>query len=126
MSFYNILVIGIGGFFGAISRFVISRQMASLLGDAFPYGTLMVNAAGSFLLGFLTRYLLAHFVVSELVRVSLLIGFLGAFTTFSTFSYESIVLLQEGDFVKAGINILSNVVLCLILCFAGFQLSKSL
>ncbi|MFH2133463.1 MAG: fluoride efflux transporter CrcB [bacterium] len=126
MSFYNILVIGIGGFFGAISRFVISRQMASLLGDAFPYGTLMVNAAGSFLLGFLTRYLLAHFVVSELVRVSLLIGFLGAFTTFSTFSYESIVLLQEGDFVKAGINILSNVFLSLILCFAGFQLSKSL
>ncbi len=126
MSIYNILAIGIGGFFGAISRFVISKQMAFLLGDDFPYGTLLVNAVGSFLLGFLSRYLLEHFIVTELVRVSLLIGFLGAFTTFSTFSYESIILLQEGDFSKAGINILSNVVLCLTLCFVGFQFSKSL
>jgi CrcB protein len=126
MSIYNILVIGIGGFFGAISRFIISKQMALLLGDSFPYGTLLVNAVGSFLLGFLSRYLLEHFVVSELVRVSLLIGFLGAFTTFSTFSYESIILLQEGDFVKAGVNIISNVVLCLILCFVGFQFAKSI
>ncbi|MBT4090500.1 MAG: fluoride efflux transporter CrcB [Deltaproteobacteria bacterium] len=123
---YNILVIGIGGFFGAISRFIISKQMALLLGDDFPYGTLLVNAVGSFLLGFLSRYLMEHFVVSELVRVSLLIGFLGAFTTFSTFSYESIMLLQEGDFIKAGVNILSNILLCLILCFVGFQFAKSL
>ena len=126
MSIYNILVIGIGGLFGAISRFIISKQMALLLGDDFPYGTLLVNAVGSFLLGFLSRYLLEHFVVSELVRVSLLIGFLGAFTTFSTFSYESIMLLQEGDFIKAGVNILSNILLCLILCFVGFQFAKSL
>lgn len=126
MSIYNILVVGIGGFFGAISRFVISRQMAFLLGDDFPYGTLVVNAVGSLLLGFLSRYLLEHFVVSELVRVSLLIGFLGAFTTFSTFSYESIILLQEGDFFKAGINILSNVIICITLCFVGFQFSKVL
>jgi fluoride exporter len=126
MSIYNILVIGIGGFFGAISRFIISKQMALLLGDDFPYGTLLVNAVGSFLLGFLSRYLMEHFVVSELVRVSLLIGFLGAFTTFSTFSYESIMLLQEGDFIKAGVNILSNILLCLILCFVGFQFAKSL
>jgi CrcB protein len=126
MSIYNILVIGIGGFCGAISRFIISRQMALLLGDSFPYGTLLVNALGSFLLGFLSRYLLQHFVVSELVRVSLLIGFLGAFTTFSTFSYESMMLMQEGDFMKAGLNIISNVVLCLILCFVGFQFAKSI
>jgi fluoride exporter len=125
MSIYNILVIGIGGFFGAICRFVISKQMAFLLGDDFPYGTLLVNAVGSFLLGFLSRYLLEHFVVTELVRVSILIGFLGAFTTFSTFSYESIILLQEGDLLKAAINIISNVLLCLILCFVGFQFSKS-
>ncbi len=126
MSIYNILVIGLGGFFGAISRFIISKQMALLLGDGFPYGTLLVNVVGSFLLGFLSRYLLEHFIVSELVRVSLLIGFLGAFTTFSTFSYESIMLLQDGDFIKAGVNILGNVVLCLILCFVGFQFAKSL
>ncbi len=125
MSIYNILVIGIGGFFGAICRFVISKQMAFLLGDDFPYGTILVNAVGSFLLGFLSRYFLEHFVVTELVRVSILIGFLGAFTTFSTFSYESIILLQEGDLLKAAINIVSNVLLCLILCFVGFQFSKS-
>jgi len=126
MSLYNILVIGIGGFFGAICRFVISKQMAFWLGDSFPFGTLLVNAVGSFLLGFLSRYLLEHFVVTELFRVSILIGFLGAFTTFSTFSYESITLLQEGDLLKAAINIISNVLLCLILCFVGFQFSKSL
>jgi len=126
MSIYHILVIGIGGFFGAISRFIISKQLTVLLGDDFPYGTLLVNALGSFLLGFLAKYLLAHLIVSELVRVALLIGFLGAFTTFSTFSYESIMLLQEGDFFKAGVNILSNVLLCLALCFVGFQFAKSL
>lgn len=125
MSMYNILFVGIGGFFGAITRFVISRQMAMLLGDAFPYGTLLVNSVGSLLLGFLSRYLLEHFIVTELVRIGLLIGFLGAFTTFSTFSYESVILMQEGDFLKAGLNILGNVILCLTFCFFGFQISKS-
>jgi len=126
MSIYNILFVGIGGFFGAIARFVIARQMALRLGDAFPYGTLFVNTAGSLLLGFLSRFLLEHLVVSELVRVGLLIGFLGAFTTFSTFSYESVILMQEGDFLKAALNIFGNVILCLAFCLVGLQLSKSI
>ncbi|MCP4754457.1 MAG: fluoride efflux transporter CrcB [Proteobacteria bacterium] len=126
MSPTHLLVIGIGGFLGAVSRYVISNSMSVWFGPSFPLGTLTVNAVGSFLLGFLSRYFLEHLVVSELVRISLLIGFLGAFTTFSTFSYESIVLLQEGDFFKAGANILSNGIVCLLLCFIGLQLAKSM
>ncbi|MBU3915120.1 fluoride efflux transporter CrcB [bacterium] len=126
MPFFSILAIGIGGFFGAISRYLIASRMSMWLGDSFPFGTLTVNAIGSFLLGFLSRYLLEHLIVNELIRIGLLVGFLGAFTTFSTFSYESVTLLQDGDMLKALLNILSNGIICVVLCFIGLQLAKSI
>lgn len=126
MSLFVLTSIGIGGFCGAIMRYVIANQMSLILGSEFPYGTLTVNAVGSLLIGFLSRFFMEHLVIPEVVRYSLLIGFLGAFTTFSTFSYETITLLQEGDVTKAFINILSNTVICLILCLFGLQLAKLL
>ncbi|MBU2514305.1 fluoride efflux transporter CrcB [bacterium] len=126
MSVYTIFAIGIGGFFGAICRYLVASRISIWLGPFFPFGTLTVNAIGSFLLGILTRFFLEHIVFDELLKIGVLVGFLGAFTTFSTFSYESVVLLQEGDFFKAVCNILGNVIICISLCLLGFQLAKAL
>ena len=125
MSLYTVFAIGTGGFLGAVSRYLVANRISILFGADFPYGTLVVNTVGSFLLGFLSRFLLEHFIVDELVRIGILVGFLGAFTTYSTFSYESIMLLQEGDFLKSIINILTNTGFCIILCLAGVQIAKA-
>lgn len=126
MYIFPVLAIGIGGFLGAISRFLVSKWMLLLLGSSFPYGTLTVNAIGSFLLGFLSLYFSKSFSTGELPIIGMLVGFLGAFTTFSTFSYESILLFQEGNLLKAGLNILGNCIICLTLCFAGIYIAKSI
>ncbi|MGK5094718.1 fluoride efflux transporter CrcB [Deltaproteobacteria bacterium TL4] len=124
MSVSIFFAVGIGGFFGAISRFFVGYAISTHFGTSFPYGTLTINALGSLMIGFLSRYFVQHLVVSDFMRMGILVGFLGAFTTFSTFSYETIVLLQEGESLKAGINVVSNGLVCLTLCFAGLQLTK--
>lgn len=126
MSFSIVFAIGVGGFFGAISRYLVANRISLWLDSPFPFGTLLVNALGSFLLGFLSRFLLEHLVVEETVRIGILVGFLGAFTTFSTFSYESVALLQEGDMFRATANILGNAIICIFLCLLGLQLAKSI
>ncbi len=126
MSLSVVFAIGIGGFFGAISRYLVAGKISLWLNSPFPFGTLVVNALGSLLLGFLSRFLLEHLVVGETVRIGILVGFLGAFTTFSTFSYESIALLQEGDIFRASVNILANAFVCISLCLLGIQLAKSI
>lgn len=126
MSVLTILSIGIGGFFGAISRYLVSNGISLCLGPEFPFGTLTVNAIGSLILGFLSRFLLDHLILDDVVRIGVLVGFLGAFTTFSTFSYESVMLLQEGEYIKAGLNVVVNCLVCLSLCFIGLQLAKSI
>ena len=120
-----LLSIGAGGFLGSISRYLLSTQLHLRLGSDFPYGTLIVNALGSLVLGALAGYVREHQAVNEALRLGLTMGFLGAFTTFSTFSYETIILMQSGDYWKMGINILSNVTTCLILCILGLLLVKS-
>lgn len=116
--------IGIGGFVGAISRFLVSQQVDQWFSRDFPYGTLTVNAFGSFLLGFLIRYFGEHVILSEEIRMGLTVGGLGAFTTFSTFSFQTIILFNQGDYMKGGINVLSNMLICLIFCVFGMHLTK--
>lgn len=126
MSYTTLFAIGIGGFFGAVSRYLVASQISIWTGADFPFGTLTVNAIGSFCLGFLSRFFIEHLIVEEVVRIGLLVGFLGAFTTFSTFSYETVILIQEGDLAKAFLSIISNVFICITLCFLGFQIAKIL
>jgi CrcB protein len=90
----------------------------------FPFGTLVVNVVGSFLISAIMQVALATDLVSPELRLVLTVGFLGGFTTFSSFSYETVKLLQDGAWLVAGLNIAANVFGCLAACFVGFAVSK--
>ncbi len=119
-----LLAIGIGGFFGAISRYLIALGMQKLTGLLFPIGTLTVNVLGSFIIGFL--YLYFEQTVAPLQKAMLITGFLGALTTFSTFSLETMLMLQDGLYAKALLNIALNVTLSLLATFAAIILFKKI
>lgn len=122
----QILLIGILGGLGCITRYLVSGWTYSLLGRSLPYGTLVVNIGGSFLLGFLMVFGLRSTLLPAGIRVGLTVGFLGGFTTFSTFSYETLKLVEEGSIMQAGANIALNLFLCLISVAAGFMLARQL
>lgn len=120
------IAIAIGGAVGALLRFWLSTAVSALVGGRFPYGTLVVNVVGSGAMGFLYVLLYERMEGSTELRAALLIGFLGAFTTFSTFSIETMALLEEGEHLKAGLNIMASVSLCLIACWSGIILGRQL
>lgn len=118
-----VLSVGLGGFFGAIGRFWLSG-FAQRFGDRFPWGTLSVNLLGSFILGLFATLFIERVFVSQEIRLFLLVGLLGAFTTYSTFSLETMNLMRNGDWVMAGLNVLSNVLGTLIAVWAGLLFAK--
>ncbi|XOB64911.1 fluoride efflux transporter CrcB [Deferribacteres bacterium DY0037] len=120
----KILLIGVGGFLGAISRYYVSKGSMLLLGNRIPYGTLVVNVAGSFLLGLIFTLSVEKLAVSENLRFLIAVGFLGAFTTFSTFSVESLYLFEDGAYASAFIYIFGNVILSLTAAFAGIYIAR--
>ncbi|MDZ7904120.1 MAG: fluoride efflux transporter CrcB [Rheinheimera sp.] len=97
--------------------------MAHLFGRAFPFGTLLVNILGSFAIGLLYGLLITEQLAPNPWRIFIGIGILGAFTTFSTFSMDTVLLLQQGSWFKAGANIVLNLVLCLTLTWLGLKLA---
>ena len=121
----RLIAIAAGGAVGALLRFWISSSMYALFGRDFPYGTLAVNVLGCFLMGFLSLLLLERFVSAEW-RAALLIGGLGALTTFSTFSLETLSLIQSGEQTKALLNIFVSISLCLLATWLGMQLARQL
>lgn len=118
--------IALGGALGALLRFWASTAVYAWLGRQFPWGTLAVNVMGSFLMGLLAMLLLERLVSGPELRAFVLIGFLGAFTTFSTFSMETFNLLEQGDTATAMLNIAVSVVACLTATLAGVWLGRSL
>ncbi len=122
----QLLVIAAGGSIGAVMRFIMSTGIHSWLGKGFPYGTLIVNVLGSLLMGLLYELFLQRLSVSPEVRALLLVGFLGAFTTFSTFSIETINLIEQGYLIKAIVNVLANVILCVLAAWVGLQIVRQL
>jgi CrcB protein len=120
----TLLWIGAGGFFGAIARFLISGFVQKLFPLPFPAGTLAVNVLGSFLIGFLALYF--EEVIAPQYKAMAVTGFLGALTTFSTFSYETAVLIIEGAYFRAFLNVFLNVSLCLAATFSGMWSFKAL
>ena len=113
-----------GGAAGTGARYLVSGWALDWLGMRFPFGTLVVNVVGSFLISAIMQVALATDLVSPELRLVLTVGFLGGFTTFSSFSYETVKLLQDGAWLVAGLNIAANVFGCLAACFVGFAVSK--
>lgn len=109
----KIMLVGLGGFVGASSRYIVSFLSAKLLGENFPYGTLFVNVIGCFVIGIIMSLKIPNEVISTNVRLLIATGILGGLTTFSTFSYETINLLGSGRHSAAIINIFLNLILCL-------------
>jgi len=122
----QILAIAVGGAIGAVMRYWVSTGVYDLLGRGFPYGTLVVNVVGSLLMGFLYVLLLERMALSPELRAALLIGVLGAFTTFSTFSIETLNLIEQADFVKAGLNVLISVVACVGAAWIGLIIGRQM
>ncbi|MBI5682855.1 MAG: fluoride efflux transporter CrcB [Deltaproteobacteria bacterium] len=117
-------LIGLGGFFGSIARYLLSGWTYKLFGTTLPHGTLLVNVIGSFLLGLIMELSIRSALISDELRIAFTIGFLGAFTTFSTFSYETYKLLEDGSLFLAGANIVLNLFLCLFAVWFGIILAK--
>jgi fluoride exporter len=116
--------IAAGGAIGSLLRFWLSTGVHTLLGRGFPYGTLTVNVIGSILMGLLYVFLYERMDLSAEWRAGVLIGLLGAFTTFSTFSVETLNLIEAGEQIKAGMNIIFSVTLCISGCWLGMIIGR--
>ena len=120
----SIAAIAVGGGCGSVARFLVAREMERLFGSFLPYGTLIVNVLGSLALGWLATVFLARPEINIALRLGIAVGFLGAFTTFSTFSYESIQLLLSGELWRALLNVAINATACLGMCYLGMQIAR--
>ncbi|MGL5285338.1 MAG: fluoride efflux transporter CrcB [Aeromonas sp.] len=119
------LLVAVGGAVGACMRFGIGELMALLFGRNFPYGTLTVNVVGSFIMG-LAYALISHgHVLEHPIKPLLMVGILGALTTFSSFALDTVVLMQHGDWLKAGLNVFLNLLICLLMVYLAMQLVPS-
>ncbi|ESQ14971.1 MAG: camphor resistance protein CrcB [Thiohalocapsa sp. PB-PSB1] len=122
----QILAIAGGGAVGAVTRFLVSTGVYRLLGREFPWGTLAVNVLGSFVMGLLFMLLLERSLMAAELRAAILVGFLGSFTTFSTFSLETLTLVEQGEALRALLNVGISVLLCLVACWAGIIAARAL
>jgi CrcB protein len=118
-----VLTVALGGAFGAVARYGMSGWVQTLLGTTFPAGTMVVNVMGSFLLG-LSLPLFESLAWSAEIRTMVTLGFLGAFTTFSTFSYEAMVLLQGGEWVRGALYMGGSLLLGLVAVLSGMAIAS--
>ena len=118
------LLVGAGGFVGAVARYWLAGFIAARSGGNFPWGILAVNVIGSFLMAWLLAYLPERFGSTETIRLLVSVGFLGSFTTFSTFSVDSYGLLSGGEPGRALLNVGLNVILCLLAVWLAFAIVK--
>lgn len=123
MDLSLLLAVGVGGAVGSVSRYMLTYLIQSRQLSPFPSATLLINVTGSLLLGFLARYL-ADSVVNAETRLLLMTGFCGGYTTFSTFSYETLRLIENGDHRRAGFYAVLSVVLSLGATFGGSALAR--
>ncbi len=122
----NYLIIGAGGFVGAITRYVLAVWIGERWGRSFPLGTFVINITGSFLIGLLMTLMAERFTENPQWRLLLVVGFLGAYTTFSTFEYETGALLQDGEWLYASLNVILSVVAGFIALKLGEVIAKSI
>ena len=120
----TIAAIAVGGGCGSVARFLVAREMERWLGNFMPYGTLAVNVLGSLALGWLSTVFLDRAEINIALRLGVAVGVLGAFTTFSALSFESIQLILSGAVWRSVLNVAINTVVCLGMCYLGMQLAR--
>lgn len=111
---------------GGLARYYFSGWVYGLLGRAFPYGTFAVNVVGAYFIGLVMELGLTGTAISDTLRVGLTVGFMGGLTTFSTFSYETFKLLEDGQFGVAFVNVLASVAVCLVFTWLGIFTIRSI
>jgi fluoride exporter len=111
------------GALGTLARYALQGLVQERTGSEFPYGTLVVNIAGCFLLGGIAEYALTHLTIPPEWRIGITVGFVGAFTTFSTFSYETVRLIQDGEWRRAATYVLASVIIGIVAVFSGIRIA---
>ena len=122
----DILVISIGAILGANARWIISRYAARVLGPVFPFGTLFINITGSFIVGFFMIWATERVLLDPRWRLLIVVGFCGAFTTFSSFAFETMAYFEQGQWQLMATNFVANNLLCLGAALAGMSLARAL
>jgi len=120
----NLIAIGLGGILGAISRYEVGLWISNRWNQGFPLHTFIINVTGAFLLGFLNILFIDRLAVSPLWRMGIGVGFLGAYTTFSTFSYEVIMLMEGGSFLTAALYTMLSILAGFLGCALGVGLAR--
>lgn len=120
----NYLLVSVGGAIGAAARYFLSGVVYQWLPANFPYGTLIVNILGSFVIGFLMTSFEDRFLVAPGLRIFLTVGILGGFTTFSSFSFETVSLFRSGEFFFGAMNATASLLGCLVATFIGMEVGK--
>jgi CrcB protein len=123
---WTYIAIAVGGTCGCWARYGMTNLVQSIYGRDFPYATMSINLLGSFLMGFLFIETLERLVVSPELRTGILTGFLGGFTTFSTFSMESVLLVEQGYFLRAGLYMLLSTALGFMAALGGAYIARNL
>ncbi|NEU99401.1 fluoride efflux transporter CrcB [Bradyrhizobium sp. UFLA 03-164] len=117
--------VAIGGSLGSVARYLVGIGAGRLVGTDFPWGTLVINIVGSFLIGVFAESFALSWNVSQVVRVFLTVGICGGFTTFSTFSLDAIVLMQRGELWSSGAYMAASVALAILALFGGLLLLRA-
>jgi fluoride exporter len=120
----RLLLIGLAGLLGTLGRYGLSGIVARRFGETFPTGTLLVNVVGCFLAGFLFHLMYERFLINEVVRTAIMIGFLGGFTTFSSFGLQTFTLLRDGEIGLATLNVLASNIAGLLMVWAGYSVAR--
>jgi CrcB protein len=123
---WTYIAIAVGGTLGCWSRYGMTNLVQSIYVRDFPYATMSINLLGSFLMGFLFVETLERLAISPEVRTGILTGFLGGFTTFSTYSMESVLLVEQGYFLRAGVYMILSTVLGFVAAFGGAYIARNL
>lgn len=125
-SIVNFVFVSLGAIVGANARYILSRYAAKVLGPVFPYGTLLINVAGSFIVGWFMIWTTERVLVDPRWRLLVIVGFCGGFTTFSSYAFESVAYFEQGQWALMATNILTNNVLSLMAALAGMALARVL
>jgi CrcB protein len=120
----TLLLLAVGGAFGAVSRYLVQGWVQDLAGGRLPWGTFAVNISGSFALGLVFALAMDRAVLAPEVRVPLMVGFIGSYTTFSTLMLESWVLVEEGDLTRMFFNLIGSVAVGMVAVVAGLAVGR--